>query len=173
MEEAILLWIQEFVRNPALTPVMKAVTHLGDMGIFWILAGILLLLCQKTRKAGFTVLLALLFSFLFNNMLLKNVVARVRPYRIIEGLHLLVAEATDLSFPSGHSASSFAAAVVIAGFLPKRYGIAALVLAALIAFSRLYVGIHYPTDVLFGTISGALIGYLLVKWNPFGQKNIS
>ncbi len=89
--------------------------------------------------------------------------ARTRPYEVIDGLQLLVGKAVDLSFPSGHSASSFAAAAVIAKMLPKRYGIAALILAGMIALSRLYVGIHYPTDVLFGTVSGGLIGLLVAK----------
>ena len=108
---------------------------------------------------------------MFNNLLLKNLVARTRPYEVIDGLQLLVSRAVDLSFPSGHAASSFAAAVVMAKLLPKRYGIAALILAGLIAFSRLYVGIHYPTDVLFGAVSGCLIGWLVAKF--YGEKAVS
>lgn len=167
MEADILLWIQEYVRNPVLTPLMKTITHFGDYGMFWILMTILLLLYQKTRKIGLTVGAALLGSLLINNVILKNLVARTRPYEVIEGLQLLVDKAVDLSFPSGHTGSSFAAAVVMVKFLPKRYGIAAMVLACLIGFSRLYIGIHYPTDVLFGMVSGSLIGFLLVYLNPF------
>lgn len=164
MEADILLWIQKYIRNSGLSPVMEAVTHLGDFGLFWILMMIVLVLYQKTRKAGIAVGIALLGSFVFNNLLLKNLVARTRPYEVIDGLHLLVGKAVDLSFPSGHSASSFAAAAVIAKLLPKRYGIAALILAGMIALSRLYVGIHYPTDVLFGMVSGGLIGLLAAKF---------
>lgn len=163
MEAAILLWIQEYLRNPVITPLMKGITHLGDMGLFWILMAVVLLLYPKTRKAGLAVTAALLVSYLFNNLLLKNLVARTRPYEVIEGLRLLVGKAVDLSFPSGHAASSFAAAAVMAKLLPKRYGIAAVILACLIAFSRLYVGIHYPTDVLFGMVSGSVIGFFTVK----------
>ena len=171
MEAEILLWIQNNIRFSGFNPVMEAITHLGDFGLFWILMMVLLLLCQKTRKVGVAVGIALLGSFVFNNLLLKNLVARTRPYEVIDGLQLLVSRAVDLSFPSGHSASSFAAAVVMAKLLPKRYGIAALILAGLIAFSRLYVGIHYPTDVLFGAVSGCLIGWLVAKF--YGEKAVS
>ena len=105
----------------------------------------------------------MLASFILNNLFLKNLVARTRPYEVIDGLTLLVDKASDLSFPSGHSAASFVAAVIILRLLPRRYGVSAMVLAAFIAFSRLYVGIHYPTDVLAGTVSGILIGLAITK----------
>ena len=167
MEAEILLWIQNNIRFSGFNPVMEAITHLGDFGLFWILMMVVLLLSQKTRKIGVAVGIALLGSFVFNNLLLKNLVARTRPYEVIDGLQLLVSRAVD----SGHAASSFAAAVVMAKLLPKRYGIAALILAGLIAFSRLYVGIHYPTDVLFGAVSGCLIGWLVAKF--YGEKAVS
>ena len=163
MEAEILLWIQEYIRTPVLNSLMRGITHLGDFGIFWILMAIVLLLYADTRRAGLTVAAGMLLSYLINNLFLKNLVARTRPYEVIDGLHLLVGRASDMSFPSGHSATSFVAATVMMCFLPKRYGISALVLAALIAFSRLYVGIHYPTDVLFGTISGIVIGLVMTK----------
>lgn len=163
MEAEILLWIQENLRVSALNPLMKAITHLCDFGMVWLLAAITLMLYRERRKAGLTILAGIFLSFLFNNLLLKNLVGRTRPYEVIEGLQLLTNPARDLSFPSGHAATSFVAAVIIAGMLPKRYGISAVLLAALISFSRLYIGIHYPTDVLFGAASGALIGVVLVK----------
>lgn len=171
MEAEILLWIQEYLRMPVLNSVMRGITHLGDFGIFWILMAIMLCLYAGTRKAGLTVAAGMLVSFLINNLFLKNVVGRTRPYEMIDGLTLLVNRAKDMSFPSGHSATSFVAAVIIAGMLPKRYGISALVLAALISFSRLYVGIHYPTDVLFGAASGIIIGLILVKIDVFGDRD--
>lgn len=163
MEEAILLWIQESVRNPVLDSVMIFLTHLGDSGWIWIVAAIILLIDKKTRKTGAATGLALVFSLLINNMILKNVVARTRPYEQIEGLERLIEQQVDYSFPSGHSASSFAAAMVIFLCLPRRYGIPAIVLAGLIAVSRLYVGVHYPTDVFFGIISGCVCGYLACR----------
>lgn len=162
MEADILLWIQDVLRNPVCDPFMKWITGLGDYGWIWILLAMILLMISRTRKIGLTVLIALLGSLLVNNLILKNLVARTRPYEVIEGLQLMVSKAVDLSFPSGHSGSSFAAATVIAKMMPKCYGILALVLAALIAFSRLYVGIHYPTDVLAGVLDGIAIGLLAV-----------
>ena len=163
MEGEILLWIQEYIRVPVLNSLMRGITHLGDFGIFWILMAIVLILYSETRKAGVAVTAGMLASFVFNNLLLKNLVARIRPYEVIDGLTLLVDKASDLSFPSGHSATSFVAATIMMCMLPKRYGVSAMVLATLIAFSRLYVGIHYPTDVLFGTVSGIVIGLVTVK----------
>lgn len=162
----ILLWIQENVRNDILTPVMKFITTTGNAGMIWITIALILLLLPKTRKEGLLVGASLLGSLLVNNILLKNIVARVRPYEVIEGLELLVGKATDWSFPSGHTGSSFAAAVMMFLVLPRRYGILALIYALLMGFSRLYVGIHYPTDVLTGAITGTLcacIVYIIYK----------
>lgn len=169
MEAEILLWIQENLRISGVNSLMKGITHLGDFGIIWILTAVLLVLYPERRRAGCMVAAGMLLSFLFNNLLLKNIVARTRPYETIAGLELLVDRAGDLSFPSGHSATSFVAAVIIAGLLPRRYGVMALILAALISFSRLYVGIHYPTDVLFGIISGSLIGMGVVAFAKKGS----
>lgn len=157
MEGTILLWIQEHLRSAAATPAMEFITHLGDTAFIWIVMAAVFFAFRRTRATGFQVLAALLGSLVINNLILKNLVARVRPYEVVEGLRLLIERQPDWSFPSGHSASSFAAAAVI--FLNhRRTGWPAVVLAALIAFSRLYVGVHYPTDVLFGALSGILIG---------------
>lgn len=154
----ILLWIQENIRNPLLNPVMKAITHLGDAGIFWILLTVILLCFKKTRRAGIVSALALILSLVVNNLCLKNLVDRTRPYELIEGLKILVAKPADASFPSGHSGASFAAATAIFPWVSRRYGVPLLILAALIALSRLYVGVHFPTDVLAGTVIGILLG---------------
>ncbi|MCD8337033.1 MAG: phosphatase PAP2 family protein [Lachnospiraceae bacterium] len=160
MEADILLFIQENIRNPFLNPVFKAITHLGDGGFFWIALTVFLLCFPKTRRAGIYSVCALLGSLLVNNLILKNLVNRTRPYEVIEGLVCLVAPAKDASFPSGHTGASFASAVAVYRQLPKRYGVLLLILAALIAFSRLYVGIHYPTDVLGGLVTGIALGML-------------
>ncbi len=104
-------------------------------------------------------LLALFFSLCVNNLLLKQIVARTRPYDAIPDLVPLVARLTDFSFPSGHSAAAFSAAGVFVKTLPKRFGIPLFLFAVVIALSRLYVGVHYPSDVLCGVISGLLISY--------------
>ncbi len=104
-------------------------------------------------------LLALFFSLCVNNLFLKQIVARTRPYDAIPDLVPLVARLTDFSFPSGHSAAAFSAAGVFVKTLPKRFGIPLFLFAVVIALSRLYVGVHYPSDVLCGVISGLLISY--------------
>lgn len=162
MDSNILLFIQEYIRNPITDPIFKFITSLGNGGFIWILCTILLLLFKKTRKIGFMCAVALLASLVLNNLILKNLIARARPYDMIQGLKILVEAPTDFSFPSGHTASSFAAATVLFLTVPKKYGILALVLAALMGFSRLYIGVHYPTDVLAGLISGVLIALVTV-----------
>ena len=154
LDGGILLFLQDAVRNPVLNPIMTVITSLGNAGIIWILLTAALLIPKKTRKIGCMSACALLASLLFNNILLKNLVARVRPYNAIEALIPIVSKPSEYSFPSGHAGSSFASAWVLYRRLPKRFGIPALVLAGLIGVSRLYVGVHYPTDVLAGLISG-------------------
>ena len=157
MDGQILLWIQEHLRSDMATPVMEFITHLGDTAFIWIGMAAVFFVLRKTRRTGVETATALLFSLLANNVILKNLVARVRPYEVVEGLTLLIEKQPDWSFPSGHAASSFAAATVI-WLNHRRCGWLALVLAALIAFSRLYVGVHYPSDVVFGALDGILLG---------------
>ena len=155
-----LLWIQEHLRCDFLNYIFPNITVLGNAGIFWILLTAVLLCFKKTRRAAICSLFALLGSLLLNNMLLKPLVGRTRPYEVIEGLKLIGKRATDPSFPSGHTAASIASAVALCRFLKKRYSIPLVVLALMIGFSRLYIGIHYPTDVLVGLIDGILLGIL-------------
>lgn len=159
MEGNILLFLQENVRNDFLTPIMKVITSLGTGGIFWIILTLLLLCFSKTRKAGICAVLALLLSVILNNLILKNLIARIRPYEVIESLERIVSKESEYSFPSGHAATAFAAVTAIAFYMPKKVWIPLLVLAVMIGFSRLYVGVHYPTDVLAGMVSGAVCGF--------------
>ncbi len=154
MDSRILLFFQDVVRDPVLTPVFTVITTLGNGAVIWILISLCLLLSKKTQKTAFMCAVAMLVSLLVNNLALKNIVGRIRPYEMVQGLIPLIGRPGDYSFPSGHTASSFAAAWVLYRRLPKRFGIPALVLAGLIGVSRLYVGVHYPTDVLAGFISG-------------------
>ncbi len=133
MDAGILLFLQDVVRNPVLTPIFKGITTLGNGAVLWILISLVLLLFRKTRTVGITSILALLVSLVINNIVLKNLVARVRPYEVIEGLVLIIQKPWDYSFPSGHTGSSFAAAWVFYRKLPKRFGIPALVLAGPVA----------------------------------------
>ncbi|MDD2971251.1 MAG: phosphatase PAP2 family protein [Lachnospiraceae bacterium] len=153
----LLLWIQDVVRTPFLDPIFIVITKLGNGGAVWIILSVVLLLNRKTRKIGMMSMMALAGSFLINNLILKNIVERVRPYEVITNLHLLVNRAKDFSFPSGHTGSSFAAAFIFYQELPGKYGIPAMILAGLMGISRLYIGIHYPSDVLAGVVTGIAI----------------
>lgn len=163
LDSNILLWIQDVIRSDILTPIVVFITHLGDKGAIWMVLAIALALPKKTRRASVLTLMALLVSYIINNVVLKNAVARTRPYEVIDSLQLLIQRQKDFSFPSGHTASSFAAAVVLYRRLPKKYGVLLMVLAVLISLSRLYVGVHYPSDVLCGAISGTVIALMLCK----------
>ena len=101
-------------------------------------------------------------TFLINNIILKNIIARTRPYEVVEGLNRIIGAQSDFSFPSGHSGASFAVAVVMFMEMPKKYGVPALIVATLIAFSRLYVGVHYPFDVIAGVLTGTIYDVIKV-----------
>lgn len=171
IDQNILLWIQDTVRMPALTTFFTFITRMGDAAAVWIVLSVCLLASKRTRIIGIMALCSLGFSFIIDNVLLKNLIGRVRPYEVVQGLQCLIEVQTDFSFPSGHTGSSFAVAVVLLTKLPKKYGVPALMLAVLIGFSRLYLGVHYPTDVLCGALIGTMIailvcctGNLIVEW---------
>lgn len=176
MEIQILHWF-ETLHNPITNPIFYVITTLGNVGWFWIVLAVLMLtvLPKKYKKAGLTMAIALILSLIFCNGIMKHLWARPRAFWVVgqnfvvgnefENLYGIFNSIHDYSFPSGHSSASFAAAVSIFMWR-KKEGSAALVLAALIAFSRLYFTVHYPTDVLVGTITGALYGvaaYFIVK----------
>ncbi len=152
----LLLWIQEYVRSEFFTPLWSFITTSGNGGLIWIAITCFLLAFKKTRKVGGACALALIFSLVFTNLLIKPLVARTRPYELIDGLVILIEKPHDFSFPSGHSSAAFAAAWVMFRCLPKRVGIPALIYAFLMAFSRLYLGVHYPSDVVGGIVLGVL-----------------
>lgn len=149
-ESAALLWIQANLRSPWLNRAMTAVTRLGDRGMLWIAVALALLCFKRTRRLGAVCALAMLLGAVAANLILKNLVARARPYEAIGALESLVGPQRDWSFPSGHTVNGFACAWVLFRQAPKKFGVPALAVAALIALSRLYVGVHYPTDVLCG-----------------------
>lgn len=163
IEGPILLWIQEYLRKDVLTPILTFLTHLGDGGRFWIACAAVCLILPKLRRVGSTMAVSMLLNMLATNLFLKNVVARTRPYLAVEGLHSIVGAQMDYSFPSGHTACSFAAAVVIFLLCPRRIGVPALGLAVLISLSRLYVGVHFPTDVLGGALVGTAAAFLALR----------
>ena len=163
-----LLFIQDHLRFEELNPFMIRFTNLGEFGLIWIIITVLLLIPKKSRRAGICSALALVASLCVTNFFLKNYVARVRPYEVVEGLTSLLGPVGEWSFPSGHASSGFAAAAAIYKSRPKRVGVPCIILAALLAWSRLYVGVHYPSEVIGGAIIGALLG-LIVFW-IFGER---
>lgn len=168
-EFEILNFFQE-LHTPVLTWIMRAASRLGDAGFIWILLAVILLLIPKTRKIGMLVSVALILDVITCNLILKPLVARTRPYDVNTAIELLIAAPKDFSFPSGHTAASFAAVSALWFAKEKKFWIPALVLAVLIAFSRMYFYVHYPTDVLGGALLGILCGWMADKLLAWGKK---
>lgn len=161
LDGGILLWIQETLRSAVLDPLLCFYTHLGDGGLVWIVLSVLLLCFRSTRKAGIASLAAMLLGLLCTNVILKHLIARPRPWLDVAGLVALVDEPDPNSFPSGHTCAAFASALAWWRTLPRRWmAVLAVALAVLMGLSRLYVGVHYPTDVLAGAAVGTLCAWL-------------
>ena len=155
------------IHTPVLDGVMCLITSLGNAGILWIVMAAVLLIIPRTRKVGICMAIALVLDLLMTNCLLKNLVARTRPYDVANFTDLIVKKPKDYSFPSGHTAASFAAVTALFMSRKKLLGAISCVIAILIAFSRMYLYVHYPTDVLGGLLLGLLSGYIgsrLVLW---------
>ncbi len=162
----ILDFIQSNLRCEFLDALMTFVTALGDGGMVWIAASLLLLLFPKTRKAGVAMAIGLALEALCCNVILKPMAARVRPCDVNTKVSLLIERPSDFSFPSGHAGSSFAAAFSLF-FAKRRLWIPAFFLAVLISFSRLYLYVHYPTDVVAGVLIGMAAGWIGFKIADF------
>lgn len=156
-EVAVLDWIRSVLHTPWGNGLWPAVSALGNAGAVWIVLAVVLLCRKKTRRLGCCVAAALVLDVLSCNLLLKPLVGRPRPFEVEATLVPLVVPPTDASFPSGHTASSFAAASALY-FGKSRLWIPAVLLACAIAFSRLYLLVHFPTDVLAGAILGVACG---------------
>lgn len=164
MEFEILYAINK-LHNPILDKIMVAITTLGDAGIFWIILAIVLICIKKTRRCGILMLLSMIAGLIVGNGILKNVIVRARPSWIDPSIALLIPNPEDYSFPSGHTLASFEAAIMI--FLHnKKWGAVALIIATLISFSRLYLFVHFPTDVLGAIVLALVISISLnYLWN--------
>ncbi len=146
---------------------MCFVSRLGDGGMIWIALAIVLVAIPKTRKSGIILLAALCVDLVLCNGILKNLFERVRPFDINTQVQLLISKPKDFSFPSGHTAAAFTSVSALFFSGEKKLWKVALVLACLIAFSRLYLYVHYPTDILGGILAGiaaGYIGYILVRF---------
>lgn len=159
-EFVILDFIQEHMRSSLGDHLMVFFSTLGNAGILWIALALVLLVIPRTRRVGCMVAAALLVDVILCNGILKPLVARTRPYDIQTAVELIVKKPRDYSFPSGHTAASFAAVTALICSGRRKLWIPSLVVALLIAFSRLYLYVHFPTDVLGGVIVGVLSGLL-------------
>jgi undecaprenyl-diphosphatase len=171
-EEAFLLYLQDSVRSDFFNPIMRFFSFLGNAGWFWILICVVLIIYKPTRHIGIIASISLILSAGICNVLLKNIINRTRPYVAIEELKLIAKMPHDSSFPSGHSNASFSTACAITWCLSRNkkwIGVILIFVASIIAFSRLYVGAHYPTDVIAGIILGTLTS--IIVYMIYRSKN--
>ncbi len=167
IDVAIYSFIDSFA-GPVCNGIFSTITHLGDTpGIIWFVLGIILLIPKKTRKLGVLLFAGLAFSSLINNVILKDLIERPRPYNLDASVWEaagytyewpgLIKQSSSFSFPSGHTSTSIGAAFALLLGCRKKYlaiGIPAFILSLAIGFSRIYVKVHYPTDVIAGAIVG-------------------
>lgn len=170
-----ILYALQGLHSSWLDPVMIFFTTLGDNGIIWILIALFCISFKKSRKCGVLILITLLFCLIVGNEFIKNLVARPRPFQLLEGeFSLIIPPPSEYSFPSGHTMHGFGAATMI--FLHNRKaGIAALLGAAVIAFSRMYLFVHFPTDIIGGLIIGvfaAVLVYIAADKVLAGKENL-
>lgn len=158
--EFAILYVLQSLHTPWLDDVMVAITSLGDHGRFFLLAAFLLVCFKRTRNMGFAMLLSMLIGFLIGNVWLKNMFMRQRPCWLDTSVDLLVHVPRDYSFPSGHTLIGFECGVSI-WLQNHRAGVPALILAVLLAFSRMYLFVHFPTDVLAGAVLGSVIAWIV------------
>ena len=175
-DEQALVWIARYIRCGLLDPLMEVYTQMGNAGMLFIVLGLILLVFKSTRKAGFSALYAMLIGLVVVNFTIKPLIARPRPWLVIENFVNLVPESDPNSFPSGHTNSAFAFALAVCLSAPKRWmKITAVCMAVVMGLSRLYVGVHFPSDVLVGALIGALCGLAgawVVKtvWEHLGPR---
>jgi len=165
----ILEYIRANMTSEFLDKIMPFITILGSGGFIWIIIAFIFIVKKKFRKDGFLLICSLLFCLLIGNLTLKPLVARIRPCDINTAVTLLIERPTDFSFPSGHTMTSFASTLVIFN-ANKKMGFAALVLASLIAFSRLYLYVHFPSDIIAGLAIGLLISISVINYYKFNIK---
>lgn len=170
---SVFEWIQG-IQNGFLDAVMVGITTTGNAGAIFIVLGFVLLFTKKYRKAGLAILVALIVMLLCNDLFLKEFFARVRPFNLFESnpdkyaewgtkyvFPELVYKPSGYSFPSGHTASAFAAATALL-WHSRKWGVPTMIFATIMGFSRIYVQVHYCTDVIGGVISGVICGFIAV-----------
>ena len=168
----VLHWIHNTLTSPTLNFLMPKITALGNGGLVWVLVALTLIATKRYRRDGFILIVGLMIGVVVGNVFLKNLIARPRPCWIDHSITLSISNPTDYSFPSGHTLSSVIAATVLT-MSNKRLGYIAIPMAFLISFSRLYLYVHFPSDVLGASIIGLIIGistYISVNSCSFQRK---
>lgn len=161
------------IANPIMDSFMVFVTSLGDGGLVWVAVIMALLISKEYRKVGIVAAFSLALCFFTGNYLIKPLIGRIRPCNLYPDLRMIVPPMTDYSFPSMHTATAFSVATVLA-FYNKKMGIPAIVLSILIALSRVYLNLHFTTDIICGAVYGAVIAYVVdftVKKLKFDRAN--
>ena len=181
-ELSLLDGIQQHLQSPFMDGVMKFITTLGNGGIIWIVLGLVLAFTKKYRVCGITALSGMVMGLLIGNALLKNLIQRDRPCWINDAFELIIENPSDYSFPSGHTLAAFITAFVVIRY-SRAIGIPTLLLAMLMAFTRLYLYVHFPTDILGGIVLAAMIAVTAIilvpkainaiteKWNTRKTQN--
>lgn len=162
LDWAVLQAIQNYLVCPFLDVVMPLITALGNAGAVWLVAALALLCTKKYRRQGILLLGGIALGYLVGNVCLKNLLVRPRPCWLDPSVPLLIARPSDYSFPSGHTMISVIGATILTK-TDRRFGYAAIPLAALIAFSRLYLYVHFPSGILGGAVLGVTIGLLVMR----------
>lgn len=169
LDAGLLLWVQT-LHLSWLDPVVSVFTSLGNAGILWIVLSLAMVCWRPTRKAGILALLAMALGLLVTNVTIKPLVERSRPWLDLP-ITPLVVENDPHSFPSGHTCAAFAAGMIWVRALPWRWGrVLAVVLAVAMGLSRLYVGVHYPTDVAAGALIGSLCAWIVWRLYTHWKK---
>lgn len=172
IDRIVVLDLAQHNSDGFLSNIMKLVTLIGNDGLIWIAVSILLFALKK-KRIGFESLMALSFSYTLTETI-KHLVSRPRPFQVLNSISLAIEPPAESSFPSGHTATSFAVAIIIYLHMPKKYGVLALILASVMGFSRVYLGVHYPSDVfgglLLGILSGLIIDYITNKGLTYRSK---
>ncbi|MBQ7036513.1 MAG: phosphatase PAP2 family protein [Clostridia bacterium] len=160
----ILDFLRDHLHCPFLDGVMPVFSFLGNGGALWLLVTLYLITTKKHRRHGVLLLIGLAVGFICVSLLLKPLIARPRPSWLMPEVLLLIPNPADFSFPSGHTMASFVAAFLLLKYR-RPLGLAALPVAILIAFSRLYLYVHYPSDVLFSILLAAMVSFLIIKFD--------
>lgn len=163
------------LRSPFMDWVMSFFSAINDHGYVCIALAVILIIFRRTRRTGLQVFMSIALAYILANLIIKNIVARPRPYEVYADLIPLIGKPHDTSFPSGHAVSAFAAATAVF-FTKKKFGVLALIIAVIIAFSRLYNLVHFPTDVLagaaIGIIMAVLVNYFFFPWAEKGVNRL-